>query len=238
MKVHILGTAIDAVDLNTAVDILDSFLSSGKPHVVATPNAEIVYAARHDGALQEVLRRASLVVPDGAGLVLAARLRGKPLHTRVAGIDLVTAWFGRHQGPLRVFLLGAKPGVAETAAQKLTSRFPELRIVGTQHGYFKTEDEAQIIDQMRSAAVDVLLVGLGSPRQELFLMNHLGDQAWRVAIGVGGSFDVYAGLLRRAPKLMRRLGLEWLYRLCQEPSRLGRMLNLPRFLWAALWEKP
>jgi N-acetylglucosaminyldiphosphoundecaprenol N-acetyl-beta-D-mannosaminyltransferase len=234
-RVRILGCEVDRVDFPAALERLAAFLAGDRPRLVITANAEILYAAqRHDG-LRQALAEADLVVPDGAGVVLASRLLGDPLPVRVAGVDLVRRFLPEvaRQGA-SVFLLGAAPGVAERAAERLCAEVPGLRIAGVQHGYFRPEEEGEVLRKVASSRPGVLLVGLGSPRQELWLHRHYRDLGARVNIPVGGSLDVYAGVAPRAPVAMQRLGLEWLYRLWREPWRFRRMLALPKFLVAAV----
>jgi len=206
-----------------------------RAHQVVTLNAEMLYRAQHDKAFRDLLNQAELVVPDGHGVVWAGRRLGYSFPERVAGIDLIydlAAWAAREQW--RIFLLGAAPGVAEAAALKLRRKYPGLNVVGTEHSYFPKEEIMSVIRTIRSARPDLLLVALGSPRQEIFIWTHRRELGALIAIGVGGSFDVLAGRLRRAPGLFQRLRLEWLYRIFQEPSRWRRALVLPRFAWLVL----
>lgn len=207
------------------------------PHLVFTPNAEIIARAQRQPDLQAALRAADLTVPDGIGVVWAARRLGTPVPERVPGIELLDALLARAvQAGWRVYFLGARPGVAEEAARRLRERWPGLTVVGTHHGYFGAADEAEVLAAIRAAAPDILVVALGAPKQELWLTRHRADLPVRVALGVGGSLDVFAGRVERAPLVWRRLGLEWLYRLVRQPRRLGRALFLPRFVLAVLGE--
>lgn len=254
-RVRVLGVEIDRVGLEQAVAIALAWLQGGADagdaaagdaprggaRIVVTPNAEMVYAAGFDRELAGALARADLAVPDGAGVVWAARRVGKPVPERVPGVELgerLVAECARLG--LGVFLLGGRPGVAEAAAAALRRRHPGLRVAGTHHGYFAGEDEVAIMEAISAARPALLLVGLGSPRQEKWLDHRRAELACRVAIGVGGSLDIWAGTARRAPLLWRRLHAEWLFRLYREPWRWRRMLALPRFAWAVLWngERP
>lgn len=203
-----------------------------------TPNPEIVMAAGKDPALREAILRADLILPDGVGLVWASRILGTPIRHRQPGIDFASALLaelaGRHGS---VFLLGAEPGVAEHAGDQLARQFSGLRIAGTQHGYFSSEEESALLEEILQSRPELLFVCLGSPRQELWMERHRADLPGVLMIGLGGALDVYSGKVRRAPPSWRRLGLEWLWRLLQEPKRLTRVIRLPAFLWTAMKEK-
>lgn len=199
-------------------------------HIV-TANPELVMEARRNPAFAEVLRRAELVLPDGIGIVWAARLLGRPIAQRVPGIELAEALLeaGARHG-YKVFFLGAAPGVAEQAAVAVERTYPGIEVVGTQHGYFSAEEEPDVVERVRRAVPDILFVGLGAPRQEFFIARHRTTWNVPVAIGVGGSLDVLSGRARRAPRWVQAIGLEWLYRLVREPRRIGRMAALPQFV--------
>jgi len=221
---------VDAVTMADAVARAEALLRRGRPSMVVTTNPELVMHAQRDPELARALARAELVVPDGIGVVWAARVLGHPVPQRVPGVDLAEALLARAAAAgYRVYLLGAARGVAETAAQRLAARFPGLVVAGTHHGYFRPEEEPAVLAAVRQAAPHILLVALGAPRQELWIARH--KSAWDVplALGVGGSLDVFAGRVRRAPRWVQAVGLEWLYRLVRQPSRTGRMLALPRF---------
>jgi N-acetylglucosaminyldiphosphoundecaprenol N-acetyl-beta-D-mannosaminyltransferase len=182
------------------------------------------------------LNPADLVVPDGGGVVLASRILKTPLKQKVAGVDFAAELLGilaREKKTL--YLLGAKPGIAELAAQKMLLLQPDLRIFGMHNGYFK--EDREVLDLINAQAPDVLFVCLGAPRQERFMAEHLHDLKVRLMIGLGGSLDSFAGTVKRAPKWMIRLNLEWLYRLIKEPRRFGRMLRLPKFLFAVIQKR-
>ena len=205
---------------------------------VVTPNPEIVMASWKDPALQEAILAADLILPDGVGLMWASRILGAPLRRRLPGIDFASAMLAELAGRQgSVFLFGAEPGVARLAGEKLAGRFPGLRIAGTQHGYLSSDEEKTLLEATRRSRADLLFVCLGSPKQELWMQEHRADLPGVLMIGLGGALDVYAGRLRRAPPSWRRLGLEWLWRLLQEPKRFKRVIRLPAFLWAAMKEK-
>ena len=234
-KVTILGVTFDSLSLDEAVDRAWDFVAARRGVYIVTPNPEIVMVCRSDPEAKRAVEGAALTVPDGIGVVYAARLRHTPVAERVPGIDMTTALLermGREQK--RVFLLGSKPGVAEAAGEKLTARFPGLVICGTYDGYF--QDSGPVIKAVNRARPDLMLVCLGFPKQEKWMYEHAGELDVGLMIGAGGSLDVFAGVAERAPERWQRLGLEWLYRLKREPKRFVRMLALPKFLALALLE--
>jgi N-acetylglucosaminyldiphosphoundecaprenol N-acetyl-beta-D-mannosaminyltransferase len=206
-------------------------LKKDSPHLIASVNPEICMAAANNPELREFLLAANLGLPDGIGIVLASRLRGGSIRQRITGIDFMQALVGlaAREGKT-IFLFGAAEGVAEAAADNLCRQFPGLKVAGTHHGYLPSEQESDVARIILSSGADMVFVGLGSPRQELFLAAHGKATGARVLMVVGGSFDVLAGRLQRAPEIYQKLGLEWLYRLLQQPSRIKRFLALPKFL--------
>lgn len=229
MRIEVMDVPVDNVTMEEAMEAAERLLAQDRTAYVVTPNAEIVYETLHNSALREVICQADLVLPDGAGVVLGAKLLGTPLKEKVAGIDFGRNLMKRLEHTDKTFyFLGGKPGVAEAAAEKLKGQFPELSIVGTADGYF--QDEAQVIEKINALSPDVLLVCLGAPKQEFFMHSHRNDLKVGMMIGLGGSLDGYAGIAKRAPKWMIRCNLEWLYRLIREPKRLGRMMRLPKFI--------
>lgn len=237
-RIDILGCPVDNLTMETAVERIADYIAQGQPCQVVTANAEILYAAQNDPGLFLTLHDAALVTADGMGVLLAARILGQPLPERVAGVDLVhsLAQYGARAG-WRFYLFGAKPEVLAAAKERLEVLYPGLQIVGSHHGYFDPEENETIIESIRLSEADILLVALGAPKQDKWLHDHLGRTGAKVGIGVGGTFDVLAGRVRRAPLWMQRLGLEWLFRLWQQPSRWRRTLALPRFVWAVLCQR-
>jgi len=234
-RVDVLGVGFDPVTLDGAVAAVVALPHEPGPHLVVTANAEFVMQARSAPDLQEILQRAALVVADGVGVVWGARRLGRPLPGRVPGIDLAGRLCAEAaRRGWRVCLVGGAPGVPRDAAAALRLRYPGIDVAPAHHGYFGPEDETAVIRTIREAAPTLLLVGLGSPRQERWLHRHLASLAVPVAIGVGGTLDVWAGRMPRAPRIMQTLGLEWCYRLIRQPRRLGRQLAIPKFL-AAVW---
>ena len=237
MSTTILGARIHGVTMDEALNRIAEFIQSGSPHQVITLNAEILYRATKEPALLELINRADLVTPDGAGIVWAARKLGRPVPERVTGIDLLQAVACKApEAGWRLFLYGGEPGVAELAAANLRKKHPGLMIVGTAHGFIPPEEQEQLREQISRSRPHLLLVALGAPRQEFWIRDNLPSLGVPVAIGVGGSFDVIAGLARRAPGWIQKAQLEWLYRLVKEPWRYKRMLALPRFMSLVLRE--
>ena len=204
--------------------------------MVVTPNPEIVMLCRENPALMEAVSAADLVLADGIGVIYGAKILGTPLKEKLPGIEFAEALFTQ-MAPQRmnVFLLGSKPGVAEAAAESLRTRYPGLTVAGTHDGYF--QEDAPVLEAINAASPDLLLVCLGAPKQELWMRQNASRLKLGLMAGLGGSLDVFAGVVARAPEAWRRLNLEWLYRLKEDPSRLGRMMQLPLFMFAVLRRK-
>jgi N-acetylglucosaminyldiphosphoundecaprenol N-acetyl-beta-D-mannosaminyltransferase len=231
-RVQILGVPVDAVDEAEVLDFVRHRVELRQPARIATVNVEYVVQAQTDPTFARVLGDADLATPDSAGIVWAVRHMGRPVERRVGGADLI--WSMCRQAAEcghRVFLLGARQGVASRAAAALQRRYPDLVVAGTFAGSPSPREEAHIVDLIRRARADVLLVAFGAPQQDLWIARNLQRTGVYVAMGVGGSFDYVAGTARRAPLWMRERGIEWLWRLVQQPRRWRRMLALPRFLW-------
>jgi N-acetylglucosaminyldiphosphoundecaprenol N-acetyl-beta-D-mannosaminyltransferase len=233
MRVDVMGVPVDNVTMGEALDrAMDLMEQPGTAYCV-TPNAEMVYESLFDGDFRQILAQADLVLPDGAGVVLGAKILGTPVKQKVAGIDFATNLMERlSRTDKTVYLLGSKPGVADLAAENLQKRFPGLKIAGTHDGYF--QEDGPILAEINQKKPDVLLVCLGFPKQEKFMHDHRQDLSVGFMAGLGGSLDGFAGTAKRAPKWMIRCNLEWLYRLVKEPWRIGRMMRLPKFLWKVL----
>jgi N-acetylglucosaminyldiphosphoundecaprenol N-acetyl-beta-D-mannosaminyltransferase len=230
-SVEILGVRVDDATYDDLIDLVDAFVASGRPHHIVTLNTEMVIAAHEEASFAEVLNSADLNVADGVGVMLAARLLGHPLRERVTGSDGIyrLAAHCARQG-YRPFLLGAALGVAEVAAERLAASNPDLGVAGVFAGSPVPEEADDIIERVRAVEPDLLLVAYGVPAEEQWIARHRQRLGVPVMIGVGGTFDFVAGVTRRAPKWMRRWGLEWLYRLFREPWRWRRQLALPKFL--------
>jgi N-acetylglucosaminyldiphosphoundecaprenol N-acetyl-beta-D-mannosaminyltransferase len=234
-KVNILGVWVDMVNIPRAVDKIMQFFNDDGLHKVYTPNSEIIMAAYKDDNFRDILNDAELLTADGIGVVYASKILGKPITERAAGYDILCEILERIKGTSRsVFLFGGKPGVAETAEEKLKERYPGIVIAGTRNGYFKPEEEEDIVSQINSSGAELLLVCLGAPKQELWINKYKDKLNVKVAMGVGGSLDVFAGTALRAPDFYCKHGLEWFYRLMKQPSRAGRMLALPKFGFTVL----
>lgn len=234
-SVRILGVRVDALTYANLRDRIGEFVAARGPHQICTVNPEFVMEARGNPAFRSVLENADLCLADGIGLLWAARRAGQPLPERVTGSDgvpRIAAW-AAEQG-WRIFFLGAGPGIAQAAADRLTARFPGLQVAGAYGGSPADADAAEIIRRVRDARPDILFVAYGAPRQDLWIAKHGAAVQTPVMMGVGGSLDFIVGVQKRAPLFWQRLGLEWLYRLITQPWRWRRQLALPRFVWAVL----
>lgn len=217
---------IDAVDTEAALARLRAFLEGGRAEHVLTPNSEMLAASVRNAAFRGVLQRGSLNLPDSAGILLMARCTGQRLPARVTGVDTVRRLCAELPQEYPVFLLGAGPGIAERAAEALTRGNPAIRIAGTHAGTPAPEEEAEICARIAASGARVLFVAYGAPAQDLWIARNLHRlPGVRVAMGVGGTFDFLAGVRRRAPVFLQRAGLEWCWRLAQEPRRIGRILT-------------
>jgi len=228
--VNILGVTVHDVSMDGAVSMLERMLTDGLSHQVVTVNPEFIMAARHNTLFRDVLNNASLSVPDGIGVVLAARILGKNLRERVTGVDLVerlTAVAGRKQ--FRIYFLGARDGVAQRAADILQKRYPGFIIAGTYGGSPSPNEEETICKRIRATDPDILFVAYGAPVQDLWIARNMHKLGTHIAIGIGGTFDFITGDAIRAPRWVQTLGMEWLHRLARQPQRWRRMLALPRF---------
>ena len=236
MRVNILGVGFDNVTMDEALARGEELLCAEGAHYVVTPNPEIVETCRADAAANAAVNGADLVLPDGIGVVYGAKLLHMPLKGRVPGIEFGTGMLERcARLGKRVYLLGAKPGIAEQAAENLMERFPGLVIAGTHDGYFK--EDAPIAAAIRESGADMALVCLGAPKQELFMANYGEATGCHLLMGLGGSLDIFAGAAQRAPEFYCKHNLEWFYRLIKNPSRIGRMMKLPLFLVHVAGEK-
>ena len=238
-RIEILGIEIDRVDIKEALKKVDYILQRGKgPEMVVTPNSEIIVMSLQDSELAAIINRAALKIPDGSGVVLASRLLKKGISERVAGFDLMNEIIRlAAEKDYSIYLLGSEPGVAGTVSRKLKKFYPDLHICGYHHGYLGSQEEKeQLIVEVNQLKPDILFVGMGVPRQEKFLGENLHLLKIGLAMTVGGSFDVIAGRVKRAPLWMQQLNLEWLFRLLQQPGRAGRMLALPQFALLVLKE--
>jgi N-acetylglucosaminyldiphosphoundecaprenol N-acetyl-beta-D-mannosaminyltransferase len=234
MRIDILGITVDTYSMQETVERIRQAVDNQVQLRVVTANPEMIYASVRDHRLKNLINSADVVTADGIGVVWAARRLGTPVQERVTGIDLIQALFPvANAGKWRLFFLGGKPGVAEQAANQVVQKYPGIAW-DAQHGYFSEEEESCVLEKIRIFKPDVLLVGLGAPRQEYWIVEHPGLA--EVSVGVGGSFDALAGIVIRAPKRIQELQLEWLYRLWKEPWRWKRQAVLPCFAWKVFWQ--
>jgi len=236
MRINVLGVGFDNVTMAEAVDRGMELLRQEGAHYVVTPNPEIVEVCRENPEAMEAVNGADLVLADGIGVIKGAAMLGTPLRERCPGIEFAAGLMEKMAGEgLSLFLLGAKPGVAEQAAEKLAEQYPGLKIAGTHDGYFK--EDGPVVETIRSSGADCVFVCLGAPKQEFWMRKNGSATGAKLLCGLGGSLDVFAGTVERAPKFFRDHGLEWFYRLCKDPKRIGRMMKLPLFLIHVKQEK-
>ncbi|MFS0576676.1 WecB/TagA/CpsF family glycosyltransferase [Sporosarcina sp. 179-K 3D1 HS] len=236
MKESILGVQVNTENYDELIPKLFRNIDDKKKSLVVAINPEKLMKAKDDPELKALLNRAEFQIPDGIGVIIASKLQKGNIKSRVTGVDMMdrvvreAARTGKS-----IFLYGAKPGVAETAADKLIETYSNLRVAGTQDGY--EQDTQKVIDTINAAQPDILFVAMGSPKQELWIEEHRENLHPILYQGVGGSFDVLAGNIKRAPAVFQKFGAEWLYRLLKEPSRIKRQMNLPKFLLEILTRK-
>lgn len=230
-KVNILGVKVDMVTINEAADLIMKFMNEEGVHAVYTPNSEIIMQAYRNADFADLLNRADLLTADGIGVVHASKILKKPIKERAAGYDIARKVLEKmNYTGHKLFLFGGKPGVAEEAAKNLKKDYPELNIAGMRNGYFKEDEERAIVEEINASGADMLFVCLGAPKQEEWIdRNRNALKNIRVAMGIGGSLDVFAGKVERAPEIFCKTGMEWFYRLCKEPWRAKRMADLPKF---------
>ena len=236
MRINVLGVGFDNITMDQAVAEGMRLLRSEGAHYVVTPNPEIVETCREDREAMEAVNAADLVIADGVGVVYGAKILGTPLKGRLPGIEFAQHMMERMaQEGGKLFLLGAKPGVAEQAAQRLQSQYPGLRIVGTHDGYF--QEDGPVVETIRASGADAVFVCLGAPKQEKWMHKNGQATGAHLLVGLGGCLDVFSGAVERSPEIFQRLGLEWFHRLLKNPSRIGRMMKLPLFLIHVAGEK-
>ena len=233
--IRILGVRVDDVTMAETLTLVAALIAAGGPHQIVTVNPEFIMAAQRNRAFRATLEAATLAVPDGTGLRYAARWQGRSLREKVTGLDLTERLAAESAlRGWRIFLLGAAPGVAARAAAVLQERYPGTQIVGTWAGSPRPADQPEIAARIRAAHPDLVLVAYGAPAQDLWIRRYGAELGIAVGVGVGGTFDDLAGIRPRAPHIMRRFGLEWLYRVLRHPSRWRRIITaVPVFGWAA-----
>lgn len=244
--VNIFGVKIFNIDFQEAINIANRFLKEDRNHSIITPNTEIVMAAKDDEELRDIINGADLVIPDGIGLIYGSKMRGHPLKERVTGYDVsmeLLKILNEIGGSL--YMLGGKPGVTDKAEEKIKKDYENINIVGHHHGYFKgihrgmkgDPEELEIIEEINSLKPDIIFLGLGFPKQEMFINEYKDKLNSKIIIGNGGVMDILAGNMKRAPEIFIKLHLEWFYRLLKEPSRIKRQVAIPKFIFEILKNK-
>lgn len=236
LNIHsVLGVPVSCVSMSGALDIVDSAVASGSTLHIGVVNAAKIVNMRKDPELRQAVLASDIIFADGMSVVWAGRLLGVPIRERVTGIDLMFGMLERgNAGRYRVYLLGAKDEVVAEVAARIRSDYPNVVIAGMRNGYFGPDDEAAVAAQIADTRPDIVFVAITSPKKERFLARWASSIGARVYHGVGGSFDVYSGKVARAPKVWQRLGLEWLYRLLQEPGRLWKRYLYTNTTFASL----
>jgi N-acetylglucosaminyldiphosphoundecaprenol N-acetyl-beta-D-mannosaminyltransferase len=231
----VLGFPVDLVSMPEAIEKIESLIAIGEPRMVVTADSSGLVAAKDDPEFAEILRSADLVTPDSYGVVWALRKAGERVTGRVSGVDMLAELCAKSaEKGYRIVFLGAAPGVADLAAEKLRLRYPGCNIVGVRHGFFPAESDSVVAAEIAELRPDLLFVAMGIPRQEKFIRATQAIIRAKVAMGVGGSLDVFSGKAKRAPGLIQRLHLEWLWRLLLNPSKIGKVKSLPIFAWRVL----
>lgn len=243
-KVNVRGVYFDKVNMEEAVERAMSFITSDGTDYIVTPNAEIVQNCVENPENYEIINSSSMTIPDGIGVVYAAKILGTPLKGKVAGCELAEHLVEKiAKAGDGIFFFGGgkatedKPSVAQQAADKLSEKYPDLNVCGCRDGYFTDADNEEIIEQINASGAKLLFVCLGAPKQEKWIYNNREKLNVNLAIGLGGSLDVFSGNVKRAPKFFIKTNLEWFYRLLCMPSRIGRMMKLPKFLLGVIIHK-
>lgn len=238
-KIDMMGTRINNVTMDEAVNTCEKKVNNGEQFVIYTPNSEIIMMANRDEEFKELLNKSDLNIPDGIGLIYASKIKKHPLKEKVAGYDLTVNLIKlANEKGLKIYFVGGKPGVAEKAAQSIKKDYPNVSIVGVSDGYFKGthlgmqghEEEKRIIDDINDKSPDMLFVGFGAKKQEQWIEYNKNLINAKIIVGNGGTVDGLAGEVKRAPDIYIKLGLEWFYRLMKEPKRIKRQILLPQFM--------
>lgn len=231
VRAQVLGLPVDCVTVAEAISRIETMVEERTPRLVFTADASGLVLAQDDAEFREIVEHAALITPDSSGVVWALHRAGHPGQKRVSGVDLVAHLCERSADEgYRLYFLGGEPGVAETAAERLRLRYPGCNIVGARHGYFPPESDDVVAHEVAAARPDILFVAMGMPRQEKFIESTRDIIQAPVAMGVGGSFDVFSGRTKRAPKFVQSLRLEWLWRLILNPKKFAKVKSLPRFV--------
>lgn len=221
--------------MEDALEVLQGFIHDGNPHHIITADASMLVMAQSDTALFEIITKAEMVTPDSIGVLWASKRLGKPIKERVSGVVIGERLCALSaQKGYRIFFVGAAPGVAQQAAAKMQEKYPGCQIVGFRDGYFKPEEEENILNEISHTKPDILLVAMGIPKQEKWITKHRARLGIPVMIGVGGTLDVLSGQVKRAPILMQKLSLEWLWRVLSNPKKINKVMLLPKFVQLVL----
>jgi N-acetylglucosaminyldiphosphoundecaprenol N-acetyl-beta-D-mannosaminyltransferase len=227
-RVKILGIDVDPISMNETLEILDEYVRAGEPKLIVTADAAGIVAAQSDEEWRAIMLGADLVTPDSVGVLWAAKRAGSPISSRVSGVELVEKLVEKGY---RTYFLGAAPGVAAAARQRLSEKYPCANVVGVRDGFFRETEEPGVAAEIRKLNPQVLFVAMGIPKQEKFLSRNMHTVGSVINMGVGGSFDVLSGNVKRAPLWLQRLRLEWLWRLIQNPKKWRKVASLPEFWW-------
>ncbi len=245
-NIKIFGVRVDNVTLEEATNRVEVFLQGNETKAIYTPNTEIIMEAKDDEVLRNVLNKGDLIIPDGIGLIYASRIKKKPLVERVTGFDLSMEMIklaDRHACSL--FLLGGEEGISKQAGENIVKKYPNIKIAGYNNGYFKGahigfpghEEEREVIEKIKQSNPDIIFVGFGAPKSEKWIDLYKDELNCKVIIGNGGTMDIIAGKVKRAPEIYQKLGLEWFYRLIKEPSRIKRQIAIPKFMFKVIFGK-
>ncbi len=243
-SISIMGVRIDNVTMEEVVDIVEKKIEKEEKYIIYTPNTEIIMMCQSDDEFLNYMNQSDINIPDGIGLVYASKIKNAPLKEKVAGFDLSMNLLKiADEKGLKLYAVGGKPGVAEAALTNVHKKYPNIKIVGSHHGYFKGahlghnghEEEFAVIEEINAEKPDILFVGFGAKKQEQWIQYNKNKVNAKIIIGNGGTIDVLAGNVKRAPEFYVKLGLEWLYRLAKEPKRISRQIVLPIFMVKVLF---
>lgn len=245
-SIKIFGLKIHNTTLKETTNLIEEYLKGDTLRVIYTPNTEIVMESKDNDKLKELLNKGDLIIPDGIGLIYGSRIKKKPLTERVTGFDTSMKMLDiAEENGYSIFLLGGEEGVAKTASDNIKKGYPNVKVLGHHHGFFKGshlglldhEEELAIVNEINNLNPDIIFVGLGFPKQEMWIDANRNRLNGRVIIGNGGVMNILAGNAKRAPEIFQKLGLEWFYRLIKEPSRIKRQMALPKFMFHILFSK-
>ncbi len=229
--IHILDMPVHRVTMRDALDTIDGFIRAGTPHHVVTADASMLVMAQQDEELRAIVANADLITPDSEGILWASRQQENALSERVSGVEIVERLCERSaQHGQKLYFLGAAPGIADAAKARMEAKYPGAQIVGARNGFFTDADLPTVLNDIRACRPDVLCVAMGIPKQEKWIAKHRATLGVPVLIGVGGTLDVLSDTVKRAPKFMRQLKLEWLWRVLKNPRKIGKVMLLPRFV--------